>query len=105
MLWVLRTTASFWNVPKKYGPYGEFLLFLTTKEPTIHQKVMVCERDTEDGQFSSHEEHEHHVENFVLCSFARHACSLLLQGCLHGELCEVTLTCHFSLDVLYLCQD
>ena len=49
---------------------------------------------------------EHTVENFMLCSFAHHACSPLLQGFLHDEeLCNVALTCHFSLDVLFLCQD
>ena len=46
------------------------------------------------------------VENFMSCSFAHHACSPLLQESLHEEgLCKVTLTCHFSLDVLFLCQD
>ena len=51
------------------------------------------------------QEGEHSVETFVLCSFAHHACSPLLQGYLHeDELCEVALTCHFSLDVIFLCQ-
>ena len=53
--------------------------------------------DAEDGLFSSDEESEHNVENFVLCSFAHHACSPLLQGFLHDEgLCKVALACHFS---------
>ena len=30
--------------------------------------------------FSSDEEGEHNVENFLLCSFAHHACSPFLQG-------------------------
>ena len=29
----LRTTSSQWNVPGRYGPYGEFFLFLMKKEP------------------------------------------------------------------------
>ena len=38
--------------------------------------------DTEDGRFSD-EEGEHNVENFMLCSFAHHARSPLLQDFLH----------------------
>ena len=44
---------------------------------------------------------EHNVENFVLCSFAHHA----VRSYSKEELCKVSLTCHFSLDVLFLCQD
>ena len=48
----------------------------------------------------------HTVENFVLCSFAHHVCSPLLQGDLREEeLCKVTLTCRFALDVIFLSQD
>ena len=61
--------------------------------------------DAEDGRSFTNEEGEHSVENFM-CSCAQHACSLLLQGFLHEEeLCKVALTCRFSLDVLYLCQE
>ena len=61
--------------------------------------------DAEDDFFSYDEEGEHNVENFMLCSFAHHACSLLLQGSLHEEeLGKVALTCHFSLDVIFLCE-
>ena len=35
----------------------------------------------EDGLFTSKEECEDTVENFMLCSFAHHACSPLMQGC------------------------
>ena len=45
------------------------------------------------------------VANFMLCSFAHHACSPLLQGFLHEELCTVALPRHFSLDVIFICQD
>ena len=73
---------------------------------TNYSKVVGSERDTEDGSSLSDEEGEHSVEKFMLCSFAHHACSPLLQGSLHEEeLCKVVLTCHFSLDVLYLCQE
>ena len=55
--------------------------------------------------FSSDEEGEHNVENIMLCSFAHHACSPLLLGFLHEEeMCKVAVTCHFSLDVIFLCQ-
>ena len=60
----------------------------------------VTSSDAEDGRTCSDEEGEHNVENFMLCSFAHHACSPLLQGFQHEEeLCNVALTCHFSLDV------
>ena len=49
---------------------------------------------------------EHNVKNFVLCSFANHVCSPLVQDVLHEEeLCKLALTRHFSLDVIFLCQD
>ena len=52
------------------------------------------------------QEGEHNVENFMLCSFAHHACSPPLKGFLHKEeMCEVALTCPCSLDVIFLCQD
>ena len=67
---------------------------------------MECLRMLKMTYFSSDEEGEHNVENTMLCSFAHHACSPLLQGFLHEEeLREVALTCHFSLDVIFLCQD
>ena len=38
----------------------------------------------------------------MLCSFAHHACSPLLQGFLHEEaLCKVPLLCHFALDMSF----
>ena len=36
--------------------------------------------DIGDGMFSSDEEGEHNVDNFMLSSFAHHSCSPLLQG-------------------------
>ena len=60
--------------------------------------------DDVNDLFSSDEEGEHNVENFLLFSFAHPACSPLSQGFLHeDELCKVALTCHFSLDVTFLC--
>ena len=59
--------------------------------------------EVEDNLISSDEEGEHNVENIMLCSFAHHACSPLLQGFSHEE--ERALTCHFALDVILLCQD
>ena len=106
--WAAVGPSSVWNVPKKYGPYE--LFFFIEKEPTTYEKVVDFERvtssDAEDGRSFSDEEGDHNVENFLLCSFAQHACSPLLQGFLHQEeLCKVALTCHFSLDVMFLCQD
>ena len=51
--------------------------------------------EDEDHLFSSDEEGEHNVENIMLCSFAHHACSPLLQGFLYEE---------EALDVIFLCQ-
>ena len=34
----LRTTASIWNVPKKYGPHGE-LFFLLQKEQVVLREI------------------------------------------------------------------
>ena len=49
---------------------------------------------------------EHNVENFMVCSFAHHACSPLLQGFLHEkELSNVVLTCPCSVGVLFFSQD
>ena len=62
----------------------------------------------EDGLFSSEEEGEHNLENFLLCSFAHPACSPVLQGFQvqhEEEMCRVALTCRFSFDVIFFCQD
>ena len=61
---------------------------------------------TEDVESFCGEEEDHNVENFMLCPFAHSACSPILQTFLREEeMCEVALTCRFSLDVLYLFQD
>ena len=61
--------------------------------------------EDEDDLFSSDEEAEHNVEDILLCSFARHARSPLLQVFLYEEeLRKVALTCYFALDVIFLCQ-
>ena len=75
-------------------PYGE-LFFLIKVEPTIHEKVVFSERDTEDGSTFSFEEGDHNVEKIMLCTSAHHACSPLLQNCFYEELCQAALTCHF----------
>ena len=36
----LRTTASVWNVPGKYGPHGELFFFLKKKEPFVLTKAV-----------------------------------------------------------------
>ena len=60
--------------------------------------------DDEKDIFSSDEEGEHNVENFLMFSLAHPSCSPLMQGFLHeDELCKVALTCHFFSDVIFLC--
>ena len=67
--------------------------------------IDVMSSGNEDDQLFSDDEGEHNVENIMLCSFAHHACSPLLQGFFYeGELCKVALTCHITLDVIFLCQ-
>ena len=81
----MRATASRWNALKKFGPYGKLFLFLTKKEPTIHEAA-----NDEDDRSSADEEGEHNVESFMLCSVVHPACSQLLQGFLkEEELCKV----------------
>ena len=36
----MRTTASVWNVPVKYGPHGELFFFLIKKEPFALTKAV-----------------------------------------------------------------
>ena len=53
--------------------------------------------DAEDDLFSSSGEGDHNVDNFMLFSFAHHACNPLLQGFLLEELRKVTLTWRVSM--------
>ena len=49
---------------------------------------------------------EHNAGNFVLCSGAHPASISLLQNFQSDEeVCKVVLTCHFSPEVIFLCQD
>ena len=63
--------------------------------------------DAEDGVFSSEEEGGHKVETFVLCSFATSCVqSALARSLARRKSCAMaTLTCHFSLEVIFLCED
>ena len=36
----LRTTSTQWNVPKRYGPYGELFIFLLKKEPMVLRELV-----------------------------------------------------------------
>ena len=93
--------ASRWNIPKEYGAHGELFFFLIKKESTIHEVT-----EDEDGRSLTDGEGEHNVENFMFCSFAHFACGPLPQSFLHEEeMCTVALTCYFSSNVLYFCQD
>ena len=90
----MRATASRWNVPSRYGPYGELFFFLVETEPTIREAT-----DDEDDRSFTDEEFERTVDNFMLCAFAHCVCSPHLEDFLLEEMCEVALTCHFSMDV------
>ena len=35
----LRTTSKQWNVPGRYGPYGELFFFLLEKEPMVLREL------------------------------------------------------------------
>ena len=35
----LRTTSMQWNVPGRYGPYGELFFFLLEKEPMVLREL------------------------------------------------------------------
>ena len=36
----LRTTSTQWNVPRRYGPYGELFFFLMEKEPMVLRELV-----------------------------------------------------------------
>ena len=36
----LRTTSTQWNVPVRYGPYGELFFFLLEKEPMVLRELI-----------------------------------------------------------------
>ena len=36
----LRTTSTQWNVPGRYGPYGELFFFLLKKEPMVLRELV-----------------------------------------------------------------
>ena len=38
----LRTTSKQWNVPGRYGPYGELFFFLLKKEPVVLRELGRC---------------------------------------------------------------
>ena len=35
-----RTTCTQWNVPRRYGPYGELLFFLLEHEPMVLRELI-----------------------------------------------------------------
>ena len=37
-----RTTSTQWNVPGRYGPYGELFFFLLKKEPMVLRELVRC---------------------------------------------------------------
>ena len=100
------TTASGWNIPSECGPHGDLCFFLIKEGPTFHGEwwtlgaLFWIQRTASLSRGGS----EHYVENFMLCCFAYSACSCkpFLQ---EEEMCHAALTCHFSLDVLYLCRE
>ena len=79
----LRTTASFSNARKKKLGAARLFFFLIQKEPTIHEKVVVSERDTEDDSTFSDEQGERNVEKCC----AHHACSPLCRDTYTRKCC------------------
>ena len=124
----LRTTATQWNVPGRYGPYGELFFFLLKKEPMVLRELvrfgpsipieavkacalvglhMMAEEDswrTDSGSsFSSSSSSENNVGDGALFVIRLHgsvdAIALFLQD---WEVAMVALSCHTALDKL--CQ-
>ena len=59
----MRTTASSWNTPSKYGPHGELFFFTIKKEPTFHGEMVDFGTDT---VLDIKEYKEHNVGNLSL---------------------------------------
>ena len=125
----LRTTSSQWNVPGRYGPYGELFFFLLQKEPMVIRELvrfgpsipveavkacamvglhMMAEenswRSDSGSSVSASESCEDSVGNDALHVIGLHGpgdnISLFLQDC--GEVAKVAPSCHMALDML--CQ-
>ena len=105
----LRTASTQWNVPERYGPYGELFFFLLKKEPRVlSEKVKACAliglhmmaeenawRSDSGSSKSSHGSCEGNVGNDALHIIGLHGSSdtvsLFLQDC---DVAKVALTCH-----------
>ena len=122
----LRTTSTQWNVPGRYGPYGEFFFFLE-REPMselvrfgpsipvetvkacaligLHMMIEENSGRSENGSFvSSSSSDGNNVGDDALFVIGLHGSgdtiALFLQD---WEVAKVALSCHIALDML--CQE
>ena len=125
----LRRASTQWNVPGRYGPYGELFFFLLKKEPTVFselvrfgpsisaEKVKACAliglhmmakenswRSDSGSPVSSSSSSENNVGNDASFVIGLHGSgdtiALFLQD---WEVAKVALSCHIALDML--CQE
>ena len=118
----LRTTSSQWNVPGRYGRYGELFFFLLKKEPMVIREFgpsipveavkacalvglhMMAEEDPwrwdRGSSVSSNDSCEDNALHVIGLHGPGDKISLFLQD---WEVAKVALSCHTALDVL--CQE
>ena len=124
----LRTTSSQWNVPGRYGPYGELFFFHLKKEPMVLRELvrfgpsipvavkacalvglhMEAEEDTwrmdSDSSFSSSSSSENNVGDGALFDVGLQGSGDAIAHFLQDwEVTQVVLSCHIALDML--CQE
>ena len=99
MSWGMLTTAI-WNIPSKYGQYGELFL-LMKKESTFHGEVVDFGRD---APLDTEEYEEHNVWNLSLEVLGQGWSGWLTNRFLEDwELAWVAVSCHLALDLV--CQE
>ena len=125
----LRTTSSQWNVPGRYGPYGELFFFLLKKEPMVFRELVrfgpsipveavkacalvglhvMAEKDSwrmdSDSSFSSSSSSENNVGNGALFVIGQHGSGDAIAHFLQDlEVAKVALSCQKALDMF--CQE
>ena len=87
----MRTTASSWNIPQKYGPHGELFFFI---------EIVDFGRD---APLDAEEQEEHNVGNLSLEVVGQGWSSWLINLFLEDwELARIAVSCHLALD---FCQE
>ena len=124
----LRTTSTQWNVPGRYGPYGELSFFLLKKEPMVLRELVrfglsipveslkACaliglhimiqensERSENGCCVSSSSSDENNVGNDALFVIGSHGSGDTIALFLQDWVVRVALSCHMALDML--CQE